>query len=207
MFVHETLKTLKPLDIRSLLVSLFERLKPEASFLRLYSTLIFNRFAFTLFEGVLYAMVMKTHGYTALTIAFAVNVFTMTTTLGLIGSGKLIDHVGSRIPIIASNLIWILALLAYIFSGNLPLFFIAQILKGVSVALWDPALNTHISSVTTEGDRGRITGKVGAFKGIFTFPAPLIGATLFDVYGLNGPIILSLLAVLISTLLSLGLKK
>ena len=154
-----------------------------------------------------YAMIIKSYGLSALTIAFAANVFTMTTALSLFATGRIVDMMGSRKPIIASNISWILALGAYFFSYNLNILFLAQFIRGISVALWDPALNTYVASQTLESDRGRVIGKVGALKGILTFPAPLLGATLFNKYGFSGPIAFSVLGILISTFLAIGLDK
>jgi MFS family permease len=206
-FVKETLRNLKPINLLDQAKRLVSLLKPERGLTRLYATIISNRFAYALFDGVLYAMVIRAHGFSALTIAFAANVFTMTTALSLFGTGRFVDRVGSRIPLIASNLSWMVALAAYFYSSNLNALFLAQVIRGVSVALWDPALNTYVASETTESDRGRVTGKVGALKGILTFPAPVIGATLFELYGLTGPIFLSLIGILLSTWLAIGLKK
>jgi DHA1 family bicyclomycin/chloramphenicol resistance-like MFS transporter len=206
-YVKETILNLKPINLFEQAGRFFELVKPEAGFIRLYATIISNRFAYALFDGVLYAMVIKAYGFNVLTIALAANIFTMTTAVCLFGTGRIVDKVGSRIPIIVSNLSWILALVLYFYSHELYMLLLAQMVRGISVALWDPALNTYVASETTESDRGRITGKVGALKGILTFPAPVLGATLFELYGLTGPIALSMVGILVSSGLALGLRK
>ena len=206
-YVEETVLSLKPVRLLEQARRFIELVKPEAGFTRLYATVISNRFAYALFDGVLYAMLIRAYGFSALTVALAANVFTMTTALSLFGTGRIVDRVGSRAPIVASNLSWVLALTAYLYSHELYMLLLAQVVKGISVALWDPALNTYVASETTESDRGRITGKVGALKGILTFPAPVLGATLFELYGLTGPIALSMVGILVSSGLALGLRR
>lgn len=207
LYVKETLLKVKPLDLKNQVIRFIDIVKPEINLLRLYATVVSNRFAYALFDGVLYAMIIKSYGLSALTIAFAANVFTMTTAISLFGTGRIVDVMGSRIPIMASNLSWILALVAYFFSYNLNILFLAQFIRGISVALWDPALNTYVASQTLESDRGRVIGKVGALKGILTFPAPVLGAMLFSTYGFSGPIAFSVLGILLSTFLAIGLDK
>ena len=206
-YVGETISSMRPLNLVEQAKRFVELVKPEAEFTRLYATIVSNRFAYALFDGVLYAMIIKACGFSVLTVAIAANVFTMTTAISLFGTGRIVDRVGSRIPIIVSNLSWILAIALYAFSRELHVLFLAQVVRGVSVALWDPALNTYVASETTESDRGRVTGKVGALKGVLTFPAPVLGATLFELYGLTGPIALSFVGILVSSGLALGLKK
>jgi MFS transporter, DHA1 family, multidrug resistance protein len=206
LYVKETLVTLKPLNLINQVKRFIDIVKPEAKLLKLYSTVISNRFAYALFDGVLYAMIIKSYGLTALTIAIAANVFTLTTAISLFGTGRIVDSMGSRVPIITSNIFWIFALGAFFFSYDMKILYLAQVLRGISVALWDPALNTYVALQTLESDRGRVTGKVGALKGILTFPAPLIGAILFDAYGFSGPIILSILGILVSIFFALGLE-
>ena len=207
LYVKETLVTLKPLNLINQVKRFIDIVKPEAKLLKLYSTVISNRFAYALFDGVLYAMIIKSYGLTALTIAIAANVFTLTTAISLFGTGRIVDSMGSRVPIITSNIFWIFALGAFFFSYDMKILYLAQVLRGISVALWDPALNTYVALQTLESDRGRVTGKVGALKGILTFPAPLIGAILFDAYGFSGPIILSILGILVSIFFALGLEN
>ncbi len=205
-YVKETLREVKPLNLHKLAREFVSIVIPEKSLLRLYSTVITNRFAYALFDGVLYTMLIKNYGYTALMIAFAANVFTMTTAVSLFGAGRLVDKVGSRNPILASNLLWVLTLILILASNVWPILFLAMVIRGLSVALWDPALNTLVSSETTELNRGRVTGKMGAMKGILTFPAPIIGALLFDTYGFSGPVALSFTGILVSTGLAWGLR-
>jgi len=206
-YVRETISRMRPVNLAEQARRFVELVKPEAGLTRLYATIISNRFAYALFDGVLYAMIIRAYGFSVLTVALAANVFTMTTAVSLFGTGRIVDRVGSRIPIVLSNLSWVLALALYAFSRELYMLVLAQVVRGVSVALWDPALNTYVASETTESDRGRITGKVGALKGILTFPAPVLGATLFELYGLTGPVALSMAGILVSSGLALGLRK
>lgn len=77
-------------------------------------------------------------------------------------------------------------------------------LKGLAIALWDPAHNAYLTNVVEESERGRF---FGSLKGILCFPASLIGAYLYDAFGFSGTFTASLLISLLTLGFTLRVKE
>jgi DHA1 family multidrug resistance protein-like MFS transporter len=180
---------------------------PEPELYSFIGVVVLNRLAYAVFDGVLYAMIISEYGYGLITIGLAVNVFTFTTAITLPFAGRIVDKYGSNAPKISSNIFYVFTLVLYLYSGNVWALYAAQLLKGVSVALWDPAFFSEVNLLSSDENRGQIVGQVNALRGILTFPAPLIGAFLFQELGFPAPVALSLFGVLGSTLLALKNKS
>jgi MFS family permease len=206
MFIKEPVRVRKKLELYTLLSRIKEYVLPKPEHYNFVGVAVFNRLAFAVFDGVLYAMMMSQYGYQIISIGLALNVFTFTTAVALPFAGRVVDRYGTYSPIVVSNIAYMFTLFLYLFSGDLIVFYIAQFLKGLSIALWDPAFFSAVNLFSSDENRGQVVGQINALRGILTFPAPLLGSYLFQGYGFKAPVALSLLGIICSTFLALREK-
>jgi MFS-type transporter involved in bile tolerance (Atg22 family) len=75
-------------------------------------------------------------------------------------------------------------------------------IKVVAVALWDPSSNSYLSNSVPEAERGKFFGCLAGLRGLVSFPAPIIGAFIFEAHGFRGAVLASLLCSLMAVVLS-----
>lgn len=102
------------------------------------------------------------------------------------------DHVGRRKVLLTSCTMTVLCFLLYSQAHSLPIMFASRILAGVSGANLGVAF-AYIADVTSEKDRGKGMGLVGAAFGIGFIMGPPAGAALVEL-GRGGPFVLGITA-------------
>lgn len=72
------------------------------------------------------------------------------------------------------------------------------------ISTWIHAFNAYVSNAVPEEERGRVFGEFNGLMGLISFPAPILGAFLYEAYGFPAPIWASIVlsTVLISLLIS-----
>jgi hypothetical protein len=73
------------------------------------------------------------------------------------------------------------------------------------VATWVPAQSSLILTTAPADERGRMSGKLAAFRGLIGFPAPILGGLLFGTLGYYVPVEISLVGESITTVAILEL--
>lgn len=197
-YVRETLMVRVKIALSKLLSSMSSVLKPRRDLLGLYSAVISHRFSYTLLEGIIYAMLLDARGFTVFEIGVLANVFSAAASISLIPVGRLLDRLGSRRGLVLAQCSWLLALAGYLASGSIVLFVASQAARGLAAALWEPSLNSYVSAAVNDSDRGRVFGNINGLRGLITFPAPLIGALLYEKLGYASPIAASFIINLVS---------
>jgi len=99
-----------------------------------------------------------------------------------------------------------LMLMGYWLSGGFTGILIAQSVRGLAVAIWEPARNAYLSNAVEDSERARFFGSLNGLKGIVSFPAPIIGAFLYQSFGLRGNVSVSLGLSLLVLLLSVKVR-
>ncbi|MCW4049420.1 MAG: hypothetical protein NWE89_06745 [Candidatus Bathyarchaeota archaeon] len=84
---------------------------------------------------------------------------------------------------------------------------ILQVFHGLSIATWDPAYNSIIAKAVPENERGTFYGNLNGLKGFLGFPAPILGAYLFQRYGFTGTFSASIAMSMTALILALRLKE
>ncbi len=114
--------------------------------------------------------------------------------------GRVSDHVGRR-PVILGSLVGSsMAWLMFGFAGALWVLFVARILDGISGASY-AAAQAYVADVTTDEDRVRGMGLIGAAFGLGFIIGPGIGA-LFALIDPRAPFILASAAALANFLIA-----
>jgi MFS family permease len=206
VFVRETLKERKPVDLRRIANNFRELLRPRRGLGSFYALMILNHLSSALVAGTFVGMIWRSFDLTLTQIGALLNAFTVVAALSLLPMGKLVDRFGSRRPLILATALTCLLFTSYYLSREFLSLLLAQILRGVSVALIEPASNTYLSNAVPEAERGKFFGSLNGLKGLASFPAPIIGAFLFEVYGFQGAVLASLICSLTAAALSLRVK-
>ena len=111
-------------------------------------------------------------------------VFMMITTLP---AGWLADQKGERVGIASGFLIQFVALLIFVHSHHFWGFALAWSLLGIGVGLMAPAYDSLVSKAFPAKLRGTAFGLFETSLGIFSLPAPAIGAQLYERFGARFP--------------------
>lgn len=207
IFVKETLRKRKPLELKRIVSGVRETLRPQKSLVFFYIVSILDRFSWALSGGIFVAIIYESFGFTLLQIGTLTTVMSITTTLCLIPSGRLVDRHGSKAIMLMATAIAAAMFLGFMSASSFTPFIVFQAFKGLSIALWDPAHNTYISNAVKESERGRLFGSLNGLKGILVFPAPMIGAYLYETYGYREIFMTSLVISLLTLILTFKIKE
>ena len=205
-YLKETLER-SALDLRGIFSSLREVLAPRFGLSRFYAVVIIDRFAWAIMEGIFLGMLLKTFNFTLIQLGVLMNVVSISAASSQMFVGKLVDRYGRRPVLIASGCIWSCALGGYLISGSFPSFMLCQALLGLAVSTWDPAVNSYLSNAVPDEERSRFFGDLNGLKGLASFPAPILGAFLYEAHGFRAPILASFLLSLVVITLSILVKE
>lgn len=206
-YVRETLSSPKELDTRSLLVSLREALRPKPGLARFYLAAISGHFAWALKAGILYAVLMETYGFNLIQIGILANVMMVMTTLSQIFFGKLVDRHGGRTFMILSRALWFTVHLGFLLSRDFTGFLLSQMLAGLASSAWVPSFYAYLTSSVSEHERARTYGDLSCLVGLISFPAPVLGALLYETYGFSALILACLALIVVSFISLLSIKS
>ncbi|MEM3695336.1 MAG: MFS transporter [Candidatus Bathyarchaeia archaeon] len=115
-------------------------------------------------------------------------------------SGKLLDKVGRKKPLILSHVLSIPAILLFIF-GNYYTIFIAMPLVGFSMLLGFSSYQSLFADLVPQAQRGKITGSMNFFSYICMALGGAIGGLLYDSISPMLPFILMAILAIPSTAL------
>lgn len=115
-------------------------------------------------------------------------IFNMITT---IPSGKLADKKGERVAIVGGFFLTFVALLIFLNVNTFLGYAVAWAFFGVGVGLMSPAYQSLTSKVVPEKLRGTAFGLLHSSLGLFSLPAPAIGARLWDRYSPRTPFMIT----------------
>jgi len=206
VYVKETLKERKSLELGRIVSSIKSSLKPQPGLSAFFAFSILDRFAWSVSGGIFVAMLYESTDLTLLQIGMLTTITSIATTLALIPAGKMVDRYGPKGAMRAAALLAVGMFGGYIFTSGFIPFMVLQAVKGLSIALWDPAGQTYLANAVESSERGKYFGNLNSLKGIFSIPAPLVGAYLFNAYGFPGTFAVSLAVSLAAFLVSFRLK-
>ena len=71
----------------------------------------------------------------------------------------------------------------------------------------DSSLQRLIANTVPENERGRVFGDLNGLRGLISFPAPILGALLFEKYGFQAPILANLILSIVVVPLLFSIKE
>jgi len=115
-------------------------------------------------------------------------------------TGKLIDKVGRKIPLILSGLLMIPAVLLFVYGSYLTLFIVLPLI-GFTQLLGFSAYQTLFADLVPQAQRGKVTGSMNFFAYIFMAIGGIIGGLLYDRVSPQLPFLLMPILIVPSVLL------
>jgi MFS family permease len=205
--VNETLKEKRKVRFNSVLQNMKKVFSPRGEYKLFYILAIFDRFSWSLSQGIFVAMIYEAFNFTLFQIGVIMTVMMTTTTIALLPSGKLVDRFGPIMFVQLALLMGLISFAGFIFVNSFTVIIVLQVFKGLSIAFYDPAYNTLLTKSVPEKERGSLYGTINGLKGFVSFPAPLIGAYLFEQFGFRGTFMASVVIELVAFTLSMRLNN
>ncbi len=172
---------------------------PRAAFILFLVDVIMN-FTSGLFQPVLTLYIVKDLHITELQLSYIMTVLPVTMIILAIPAGKLLDKVGKKKPIMASFILWAVAITIFVY-GNYTRLIIAMIMVGVLMVLSHSAISSLRAGLVPKEYRGKVNGSTGFFRLIAASLGQLSGGWLYDNVSHRMPFQLQAVLVFIPLLL------
>lgn len=210
LFVKETANRKRDVQLRprmSRIRMLRELLSLEENLKGFYLAVTVDSLSWGIAASIFYGMLVKVHHFTEYQLGLLSTIMLLSWALSQIPIGKLIDKYGRKPFLLISEISGMLTLMGWLLSDSYIHFAMLQILYGILVSTWAPAVAAFIADSVPKEVRAEAIGKLQAFRGLMSFPSPYIGGILFDNYGFLAPIIVNLIGAFIAFVLILLFVK
>jgi MFS family permease len=202
VLVKETLKETKLFKLDSVVKNLKGLLSPIGELKTFYALSMIDRFSWMISGSIFIAMIYDTYGFSLLKIGILLTAMSTTTALLVVPVGKIVDRYGCLQIIRVSAILSVLVFFSFNYAKDFNSILLVQIVRGAAIALWDPSTSVYLTKTVFANERGRHFGNLNGLKGLVGFPAPMIGALLYENYGLNGAFTVSTLGLFLTTILA-----
>ena len=207
VLVKETLKETKPFKMTSLVDNLKGLLSPVGELKTFYALSMLDRFSWMISGSIFVAMIYDSYGFSLLEIGILLTAMSTITAFLVVPVGKIVDKYGCIHVIRLSALLSVIVFYSFNYARDFNSILIVQIIRGVTIALWDPATSVYLTKKVFANERGRHFGNINGLKGLVGFPAPFIGALLYETYGLSGTFTASTVGLFLTAILAFRLNE
>jgi len=187
----------QPVVAADLFAMLRRSLTPPARLRGFYVAVTIDAFAFGLGTQIISGLLSKTYHFTPFQLGLLASVGSVTWAVPQLFFGRKVDEHGCVPFLILSELVSVVVLIGWLLVRSFAAFVALQALWGVAVATWMPAFLSWITNSISETQRAEELGRLGAFRGLLSFPAPYLGGLLFNAFGFRGPLLANLIGVVI----------
>jgi MFS family permease len=174
------------------ITSLLDTFRPPRYMWGYYIAMSVDLFAFSVGWRLINGLLTEAYGFTPsmLGITFAFQTGTMA--LGQILIGREVDRYGYRIYLTISQILSSIVLTALILNPTYIIAIAANILMGLSAALWVPAEQAWVARNVNPSERAKSIGGYSTFRGLIALPGPYIGGLIYDRFGYSAPMMVNL---------------
>lgn len=137
-------------------------------------------------SGILVTMFTQEFGFSLTEIGILLTIEMVAITLTSIPAGKALDKYSNRNGIIVALVLTVILFSGYALTSDYRTLMLLQVVKGVTIGLWDTSIMLYQNKIVSEGERGKTIGNINSIKGLVSIPAPFKGALLFGYIGFNG---------------------
>lgn len=190
-----TISTGKPV------LPLRELLRFKRKLRRFYLATTFDTIGWSLLLGIFFSLLITYRDYTVSDLVLVSTIFNLFVGLSQIPGGWLVDHVKKRILFTASALISLVSVLIWLVDQSLLVITLGFVIFSASVATFVPTVYAYISESVSVEERATEIGKWNAFRGVISLPMPFLAGFLAEEVGFYGPIIISFVVLVITTVL------
>jgi MFS family permease len=138
--------------------------------------------------------------------AFVIAIVPVTTIILAIPVGKFVDKFKRKIPILASTLIFGLAMWVFM-NGDLAKVAVSLILLGAGQVMMNASFGALQTDLTPKELRGRVNGFINFANFIIMAAGSLLGGYLYEHVSPQAPFMVAIMAVVPSFLLTLAFVK
>jgi MFS family permease len=175
------------------------KLVPRTAFV-LFVVGIFVSFTSALFQPILALYMVGDLGLTELQLSYVWTIFPISMIALALPAGKLIDKVGKKKPILASFVLWAVAILLVV-DGNYLRVLLAMISVGALNVLVNSSSGALSAGLVPKEHRGKVNGSKGFFRLIAASLGQLSGGWLFDNVSHQAPFLIQIALVAIPFIL------
>jgi len=182
----------EPLHGAQLLKLIQDVVVPPARLRSFYIAVTVDMFAYGTGALLLPGLLTETYGFSPLQIGLMSSVTSLTWAVSQMFFGRQVDKRGCVPFLILSEALGVCVIGGWLVIRSFEGFLALSVLYGVLPAMWVPAFLSWIVKSVPENQRAREIGRLGAFRGLLSFPAPYVGGLLFEAVGYAGPLLANL---------------
>jgi MFS family permease len=158
--------------------------------------------------GILYGLLSEAHHFTASQLGILSCLSSVGWAIFQVPVGKLMERYGCVKSMILSEAGGVILTIGWLHASTFQTFALLQILFGFTVATWLPATMTWMANSVPKEKMAEEIGRLNAFRGLASFPAPYIGGLLYEAFGFRGPITVNLIgAITVLVLMTLLVRE
>ncbi len=185
------------LDISQLWKLFRSLMAPPAGLRSFYVTVAIDLIAFGTGAAILFGLLSQEYGFTPLQLGLMSSIHSAAWAGTQWFVGRQVDRRGCVPFLILSEAIAAVVIAGWLLAKSYTAFLMLHALLGFAVATWVPAFMTWVANSVPEQQRAEELGRLGAFRGLLSFPAPYIGGLLYSYAGFRGPMLANLVGALV----------
>ena len=172
-----------------------------------YWAMAIDIFVWGLGAALLFGLLSKTYGFTPFQLGVMGSCISVTWALSQLPVGRLVDKYGCKPFLVLSEVLGFFVVAGWLLVTSFWAFAALYALFGLVASTWVPAQLALLANSVAEEERGEAMGRLSAFRGLLSFPAPYIGGLLYERFGFRGPILANLIGVIVAVVAILTLVK
>jgi len=206
-------ETLRPQERSPLVWSQFfamlrRTFAPPAHLRSFYITMTVDAVAFGTGISIFSGLLSKTFGFTPFHLGLLASASSVTWAATQWFVGQQVDKRGTVPFLIFSEVLAVAVMIGYLLVRSFTAFLALQALWGLTLSTWMPAFLAWIANSVSEKERAEEIGRMGAFRGLVSFPAPYVGGLLYRAFGFPGPVVANIIgAVVVIVLMCTSLRE
>ena len=161
-------------------------------FLKIFTPFAMDAFSYGLAGAIIYGMWSDYFHFNEGDIGLIVGVLLFSVVATQYPATKFLLRFGTRTTLAFSEFLTVLVMAGWLLSSSPLVLAGLSAVFGLSVSAWVPANSALLMSAAPESQRGSISGKLAAVRGLVFVPAPIIGGLLFSAYGYYVPVFLGM---------------
>jgi len=166
-----------------------------------YAAVTVDACAWGVGSSIIYGLLSETYHFTAFQLGIMSSLSAVGWAVCQLPIGRMVDRHGTKKFLLLSEVCGVLLMAGWLTFTRFEAFAALQLLYGLAIAAWLPALLTWIANSVSEEERAEEMGRVNAFRGLLSFPAPYIGGVLYEALGFRAPILVNLLGTIAALIL------
>ncbi len=202
-------ETLRPEDRSPLVWSQFAHMlrhtfSPPAHLRSFYIIMTVDAVAFGTAISIFPGLLSKAFGFTPFQLGLLASASSLTWATTQWFVGHQVDKRGTVPFMLFSEILAVVIMTGYLLVRTFSAFLILQTVWGLTMSTWMPAFTAWIANSCSDRERAEEIGRLGAFRGLISFPAPYVGGLLYTAFGFAGPVVANIIGAVIVIALMLA---